>query len=506
MINESERVLILAPAVRDGEIAQAALRAVDVDADVYPTIMEVCAGMGAGAGAVLVTEDRLDSCSMALLRDTLAQQPPWSDFPLLVLASRARTRERSSRALRLLGNVTLLDAPLRVRTLRRAVEASLRARRRQYAAAKEIDQRDHFLALLGHELRNPLSAISLAAEAASGRSTGAARELGIIERQADILRRLVDDLLDVARVTAGKLVLRPTGLDLAALVARVARLMAARFERAGVGFSFDAIGAESPALVHGDALRLEQVFGNLLTNAVKYTPTGGHVMVSTQVTDTSVVVQIEDTGAGIDPGFLPRIFEPFEQATSTLPRADGGLGVGLTLVNQIVRLHGGTVTAVSDGPGRGSCFEVKLPRALEVSRVEIQERRGAPRDERPMSIVLVDDHEDSLEMLAESLLRLGHTVATASTGERGISLILETQPHAAIVDIGLPDVTGLEVAARVRQALGAGVRLIALSGYGQASDRDNAIGAGFDRHLTKPATTAEVTGALLSGWGSKGSR
>lgn len=492
---ESERILVLAPSKRDGEIARAELSASGFQAAVCASMERLAEEIESGAGAALLTEEALVRGAAARLRAALARQPPWSDFPLLVLASRAPRSERSQEELRAFGNVTLLDPPLRVRSMCQAAESALRGRRRQYEAARAIAERDRFLAMLGHELRNPLSAIALALEVTRAKVVNAPREMAIMKRQVEHLRRMVDDLLDVARVTSGKIVLQTAPVHLGKLLDRVLELVSPRFAAAGVALVVPEGVSKIFAILPADPVRLEQAFSNILANALKYTPRGGRVEVRLEVDSSSARVVVKDDGVGISPEMLPRIFDAFAQADDSLARSQGGVGIGLTLVRTIVELHGGSVRAASEGLGCGSRFEVRLPISSELSQKKMLSSNGKTHP-LARSVVLVDDHADSLELLALTLEIEGHAVVTATDGAHGVRLILEKQPDIAFIDIGLPDFDGFEVARRVRGHLGPSVRLVALTGYGQPEDQARSRAAGFDAHLTKPAEIAKLRSEL----------
>jgi len=249
-------------------------------------------------------------------------------------------------------------------------------------------------------------------------------------------------------------------------------------------------------VVDGDPVRLEQIVSNLLSNAVKYTPRGGHVVVSVEVDEQSGRIRVADDGVGIDPEALPRIFELFTQDDQTLDRSRGGLGVGLTLVRTLVALHGGTVTASSPGRDRGSEFVVQLPR-VSSRGVSAAAAEDAPLPEgTPMLILVIDDNADIRSGLGELLRFSGHEVLESADGQQGIALALERRPHAVLIDIGLPGIDGYDVARRLRAALGRSVRLVALTGYGSAQDRERSFEAGFDAHITKPTTFAVLSRVL----------
>jgi CheY-like chemotaxis protein/two-component sensor histidine kinase len=314
------------------------------------------------------------------------------------------------------------------------------------------------------------------------------RERRVIRRQTQLLSRLVDDLLDVARVTSGKIVLDRRSVDLRELVARCVLNSGGAAKDAGISLSLSTNGA---AWVSGDAVRLEQIVNNLLTNALKYTPPGGRVEVRIARDGPDAVVRVADTGVGMDPEILPRVFELFTQADDALDRAHGGLGIGLTLVRSLVELHGGTVSAESPGRGLGSTFTVRLPGAEVGATASAEEEGGGPALES-RRILLVEDNADVRDSLRELLEESGHLVMAAADGLEGIQLASSFRPDAAFVDIGLPGLDGYGVARHLRQILGDDVLLVALTGYGLPEDRRRALEGGFDAHLTKPVTLRAI--------------
>ena len=357
-------------------------------------------------------------------------------------------------------------------------------------AETENAAKDQFLAMLGHEIRNPLSAIHTAAtligmETRDNPRLSHARE--ILERQSHNLSKIVDDLLDVTRVSMGKVNLRPAPVDLAELV----RACVDGIRLTGRALDRDIVLNCEEAWVSADRTRLEQVINNLLINAIKYTPARGSIHIGVGKENAQAIVTVEDTGIGVAPDLLPRIFDLFVQAPATLDRAQGGLGIGLTLVRQIVALHGGTVEARSPGIGLGSTFIVRLPFA---SRPEPAPQTGKGSIvEATSKVLLIEDNADSRTVIAMMLAAHGHHVLEAENGDEGIGLAALERPDVAIIDIGLPGMTGYEIARKLKaDTKTRGIRLIALTGYGQDSDRASAIEAGFDRHLVKPATLADL--------------
>jgi CheY-like chemotaxis protein len=323
----------------------------------------------------------------------------------------------------------------------------------------------------------------------------ASRHRDVIERQTESLSRLIDDLLDVARVTYGKVSLRPEAVDLGDILRASCQSLEPSFRASGVEFT-SLIAPTMP--VRGDRVRLEQVFANLLQNALKYTPQGGSVAVTATASTGVAIVSVKDSGIGLDDKMLCRVFELFTQVDRSLERARGGLGIGLTLVRSLVQLHGGTVQARSAGLGRGSEFLVELPLGDRAPvRVAEQERESLETAARaPARVVVVEDGEDLRGMLKELLEMRGHSVSTAADGAAGIERILAASPDVAFVDIGLPEVDGYEVARQVR-AGGCRALLVALTGYGQDDDRRQAAAAGFDRHLTKPVDLNDLEKVMV---------
>jgi CheY-like chemotaxis protein/two-component sensor histidine kinase len=295
------------------------------------------------------------------------------------------------------------------------------------------------------------------------------------------MSRLLDDLLDVARLTRNQLRIERMPLDVAALARDVAAAWQAAAEKKGLELRVDA--PEHPLTVNGDPVRLQQVISNLLANAVRYTHEG-KVTLAVRAERDEALVAVRDTGIGMAPGELSRAFELFYQAPQSLDRSAGGLGLGLSLAQRLAELHGGGISASSDGPGRGSEFVVRLP--LARGAAASPGRDGVERRPRRLRVAIVEDNDDIRETMREILELEGHEVLEAATGPEGAQLVVAERPHVALVDVGLPGLDGYGVARRVREALGGAVRLVALTGYGRPEDRARAIAAGFDAHAVKP--------------------
>jgi two-component system, chemotaxis family, CheB/CheR fusion protein len=349
-----------------------------------------------------------------------------------------------------------------------------------------VRRRDQFLAMLSHELRNPLGAMVTAMAMLKGQpGVDRGRFLEVLDRQAHQMTRLLDDLLEASRVTQNKIELRKRVIDLTALARDAAD--ASRFQMERQGVRFRTAIEPGPLYVEGDPSRIQQIHANLLSNAAKFTPRGGEVSLEVRREDEAVVIRVRDTGVGIAADMLDSVFDLFVQSSRTLDRAGGGLGLGLTLVRSLVTMHGGSVSAHSAGEGQGAEFVVRLPFATAPSpedRTRRLEPRPVPTDTR---VVVVEDNADSRDMLCELLRQAGVECQAAESGAAALGLIDVWRPNVVILDLGLPGMDGFEIARRLRgSGRHAGIRLIALTGYGQAADRAAAHEAGFDVHLVKP--------------------
>jgi PAS domain S-box-containing protein len=351
--------------------------------------------------------------------------------------------------------------------------------------------KDEFIAMFSHELRNPLSAIASATQAIALAATldQVGRPRAVIERQVVHLRRLVDDLLDAARVQIGKISLDRRPVNLAEAVQHAVGVLQGGGAPARHVITVDV----EDVGVSADAVRLEQVILNLVTNAVKYTPAGRAIHVSVFEEGDEAVMAVRDEGAGIAPDVLPRIFDLFVQGETTLARTEGGLGIGLTLVRTLVQLHGGRVEVASDGPGRGSAFTVRLP------RIDLESAGDTPPVSRTAPgrrILIVEDNDDSRTMMRLVLEHAGQEVYEAADGAAGIEMAGRVQPDLVFVDLGLPLVDGYEVARQIRRLPRPPQRLIALTGYGQDEDRQRSLEAGFDEHVVKPMDSSKLSAIL----------
>jgi signal transduction histidine kinase len=391
-----------------------------------------------------------------------------------------------------------LAAAAEERARHEAEREELLQREQQARAAAEAASRakDEFLAMLGHELRNPLGAIANASrllEQPGADAQAAALARGVIRRQVDHLSHLTDDLLDAGRAVMGKILLERRPLELAPLVSRALDTLQAtgRLDAHRVGREL----AEN-VWVHADPTRVEQIVVNLVGNAVKFTPAGGSITVSVARDADGVLLAVSDTGIGMPPALCESAFELFVQGENGLERSQGGLGIGLTLVRRIAELHGGRAAASSGGPGSGSRFSVWLPAITEPERPRPRPAETAPA--RSRDILIVEDNDDAARTLSRLLELAGHRVRVASDGAAGLAALQAQPPEIALIDVGLPRMSGYDVAQRIRSSMDGRKPplMVALTGYGAPEDRERALAAGFDEHLVKPVDFATLEALL----------
>lgn len=503
----SQRVVILAPTGRDAPLTAALLREAAIDSTVCRDILCLEESLAEGVGCVLVAEEALMGDGLSVFQDAIAPQPPWSDLPILLLTRPGANSPLVARVVRECGNVTLLERPVRPATLLSALRAALKARERQYqvraylaqhvrieAALRDADRRkDEFLATLAHELRNPLAPIwnSLHILRLTANDNPATAQLcEMMERQVTHLVRLVDDLLEVSRITRGKIELRLEQVELAAVIRSAVETTRPAIDAAGHSLAIS-LPAE-PQVIKGDAVRLSQVFANLLNNATKYMNRGGQIWLTARREEREVVVSVRDTGIGIEPEMLPEIFTMFTQVDRSRRQAQGGLGIGLTLVRSLLEMHGGQIEARSAGVGQGSEFIVRLPLSGEAASEADRPDSRIPALPRHR-VLVVDDNCDAAVSLGHLLRLLGVDARVVHDGPTALETLRSYHPTVILLDIGMPGMDGYEVARRIREhAENRDITLIALTGWGQEDDRRRSSQAGFDHHLLKPADIATV--------------
>ncbi len=501
------RLLVLAPIGKDAALTAGKLAAAGIECHICASLQGLVQELERGAAGALVAEEALIHGARSIT-SVLAGQPAWSDLPILILTRPGANSETVALALRTLGNVTLLERPIRVATLISAARTALRARARQYESRaqlqslEEADRRkDEFLATLAHELRNPLAPIRNAVELLRRRNPGApvSNDLAeVIGRQVAHMVRLVDDLLEISRITRGSIELRRSQIGLASVITAAVETSRPLIEAGG--HVLEILLPAEEVWIEADATRLAQVFSNLLNNASKYTDERGKISISVEQADGEVEIRVRDSGIGISSSLLPRVFDMFTQGTSSSVRSPGGLGIGLTLVRSLIEMHGGRVSAQSDGPGLGSVFIVRLPQSKVGAPTPMPEDAAASGASRTTPRVLVvDDNEDSADSLGALLEVLGATVVVAHDGEAALRVLDDQHPDVVFLDIGMPRMDGYELARRIRERADTrDMFLVALTGWGQDKDRLRSEEAGFDRHMVKPADIRELETLLQS--------
>ena len=498
-----DRILIWAHP-RDARLTAAFLEDAGFTCNPCQGLEEVAREWPRGAGALVVAGELLTPAPLGSLQALLEAQPPWSDLAVIVVAAEVNTDQID--AFINADNVSLLQRPLSLNTLRSTVSAALRARRRQYEVRALLEQKDEaerrkdeFLAMLAHELRNPLAPLRTGLQLLR---LGPAAEVAnrthvMMERQIINLTRLIDDLLDVSRITRRKIALRKQALDVRECIRQAVDAMQHRAREKGVRLEVSV--PSGPVVVAADSVRLEQMIGNLLSNAVKFTPPHGAIHVAVNWGDGEAVLRVSDTGIGIASEQLDKVFDLFAQAPTALDRSDGGLGIGLTVVRLLAELHGGTAEIYSGGVGRGTEAIVRLP------LVEDKDVNGSIRsgDAKPACgrrrVLVIEDNQDAAEVLATYLGHLGHEVIVVHDGHAGLEAAFRHRPDVLICDIGLPGVDGYEIARRLRSESDFDACLmIAVTGYGDIADRERTRAAGFLHHLTKPADPTRVADLIAT--------
>jgi len=514
------RVLVFAPIGRDAALTSELLTRQGIACHVCSSLREVCDEMRVAAGAVMLTEEALSDSHVDDLAAALNGQPAWSDISILLFAGGDRNQAslRTLQKLEVLRNVTLLDRPLRTAAVVSTVRAAVRGRKRQYELRDvmtalhkaRIDAetanrlKDEFLATVSHELRTPLNAILgwvAMLRQARFEPSRVASILEIVERNAKAQAQLISDVLDISRMISGRVKLELAPVSLARIICDAVDSVRPGAVARGIDIHLD---VDEEAVANADADRLQQVVWNLLSNACKFTPEGGRIDVTLRSDGTTATVVVADTGAGISHEFLPYAFDRFRQADQGFTRAHGGLGLGLAIVKHLVEMHGGEVTANSDGLGKGATFEVRLP----MTRVVERRQEGSTKEDAETlpevdltdhCVMVVDDDEATRDLLATVLGRSGARVKTVESAQLAMAQLDVEVPALIIGDIGMPGEDGLSMIRKIRQrspARGGLVPAIALSAYARPEDRDGALSAGFDDFLTKPAMPGDVLRAV----------
>ncbi len=526
------RILVLPPTYADGVAISKVLSGARIECTVVADIQKVCEALAEGAGGVILSEEALLADAPTLLA-WQASEPMWSETPVIVLSKFGRESPVFTGIVSRLGSVSMVERPMRMSTLLSLVRAVLRARERQYQVRDFLREReqlleseriartdaeragrskDEFLATLSHELRTPLNAVlgwARVLRRSPGLTDDVLNGLAVIERNARSQAQIIGDLLDMSGIISGKVRLELMPLDLASVILSTIETVRPTAEAKGVHLAMD-LGT-GPAPVHGDPNRLQQVLWNLLSNALKFTPKGGLVSVKLERSGAVVNVEVADNGEGIAPEVLQHIFERFRQGDASSTRRHGGLGLGLSIVRQLVELHGGTVAAHSDGRSKGSTFRVSLPVTVRATQVLTpaqvpeahegpapNEEDAPPVDLQGLKVLVVDDEPDARALVQRLLQDCQAIVATASSADEALHFLDTTMPDVIVSDVGMPGTDGYSLMRRIRARddAGAAVPAIALTAYVRAEDQSRAIAAGFQCHLRKPVEAATLLSSV----------
>ena len=489
MTASEQRIIVFAPVGKDARLIAQVLGQARVDCHVCPELAEVVAELQRGAAALFLIEEAFSGEFLRQLTAYLAAQPAWSDLPVLVLSKEGLDSPAIQRIFERVGNVTLLERPVRRATLVSAALSAGRARRRQYEM-REVDRRkDEFLAILGHELRNPLAPIRTAMDVLNSlpeRDPAVRKIAQVVERQVRHLTRLVDDLLDVARITNDKVVLQCERVSVATVLQHAVEICRQQLDAGG--HVLEMRQPPGPVLLLGDRARLVQSLANVLSNAVKFSPAGAAIHLHADVEGEDIVFSVRDHGPGLEPEARARIFDLFVQGQAGRAHAHGGLGIGLSLAQRFTRMHGGSVKVSSEGSGKGCEFVLRMPIVVAERRRKERVDPGAAKDgaEQALRVLVVDDNNDGAEMLQVMLEMDGYAAARAGDGHGAVALAQRFRPHAVLMDIGLPDIPGYEAARLIREHSDEEIVFIAMTGWGDEEARRRAAEAGMQHYLVKP--------------------
>jgi signal transduction histidine kinase/CheY-like chemotaxis protein len=519
-----ERVIIVAPVGQDAGAMAALLHGEGFQAEVSSNLIECCEKVS-NAGALLLTEEALELPQVSALLEALKAQPAWSELPLIILTSGGESR--LAKLLDLVaaaaGNVTLLERPMGRATLLRSIHVAVGSRRRQYQVRDLLIQeqvlrreaetanqsKDEFLATVSHELRTPLNAIlgwaTLLTRGGLDDAT-VARAIAAIRHNAKVQAQLIEDLLDVSRMISGKLRLNVKTIQLISVIQAAVDSVHPAFEAKGV--QLEMVWDAASVRIVGDENRLQQVFWNLLSNAMKFTPKGGRVQIKVERIESQARIIVSDTGEGITPEFLPHVFEPFRQADGSITKGHGGLGLGLAIVSRLVEMHGGAISVMSGGRGQGATFTVSIPIApvrqtvlaapIDSTTIATSEK-AAINTQLPnltgIRVLAVDDEGDTRAMIREVLEQFGANVLTAGSAEEALEVFPGWKPDVLLFDIGMPQEDGNMLIQKVRQLEakeGRNTPAIALTAYARVEDRMRALAAGYQMFIPKPVEAGEL--------------
>lgn len=505
MKHEEQRILILAPTGRDATITHQILRGAGLECRVCADMQETCSLMAEGAGAIVLADEALSRSSLMCLTEVLDGQQSWSDIPLIVFPANGENTAILLDRLGARANVMILERPVRIEILVNAVKAALRARRRQYQTrdllfklAAADREKDLFLATLSHELRTPLTAIlgwSRLLQAGELPKEKAELALEVINRNATAQVQLIADILSVSQIVAGSLQVEMEPVELAPVIEAAIESTRPSAEARNVHI---ATMLEADVTVLGDAGRLQQIVTNLLTNAIKFTAPKGRIEVELASAGGHCQIVVRDTGKGISPEFLPHVFDRFRQADSSATRTEGGLGLGLAIVQHLVTLHKGTVVAKSDGLNTGAAFTVTLPstqRSMERTMASAAPTEAALDG---LYILAVDDDQESLCVLETTLRQYGAAVTAVNSAHAALETLKTRRPDVLVSDIAMPELSGYDLLREVAAVVpdGSSIPAIALTGYASHDDRQRTLAAGFRVHMPKPFEPLELVRSI----------
>lgn len=501
----NKRILIYAPAGQNARLAAQVFDASDIKHHICESADELMLELARGVGALLTVEEALSAAVLQPLIQYMDAQATWSDLPVLLLTKRGADSASVRHAVDRLGNVTLLERPIRISALLSAARSALRARMRQYQVRDADYRKDEFLASLGHELRNPLAPIRTSVGLLKHLYPDlapVAKTYAVVERQIVHLTRLVDDLLDVARITSGKVTLQPASIMLSDVVIHVMEICSGLAESSKHQIEINY--PSEPVQLEADRARLVQTLANVLANAVKFTLTPNRIIFNARVEGGNVIFTIRDFGMGLEAASLSRIFDIFVQAQTSAGRAPSGLGIGLSLARQFTEMHGGTIKVNSEGLGHGSEFILTLPIVVQAdcagTEKDVARAHAQTQESTDVRILIVDDNHDACDTLCALFEADGYTVAVAYDGYQAVELAKGVLPGIIVLDIGLPGIDGYEAARRIRMLPGGEkIQMIALTGWGQVNDKRLAMEAGFDCHLVKPVDFNMLANCIAEG-------
>lgn len=489
-------LLVYVPTGLDAFFTQKLLASSGINGHICKCPKDVADLLGEGVGALLLAEEVLSSSS-SFLREFVEQQPAWSDLPVLLLTKKGMESIEVQRAVEYLGNVTLVERPVRTMALLSFIKSALRARERQYQERAFNQRKDEFLATLAHELRNPLAPILNAASIFEQLhpSPQTTKLVAMVHRQIDHLTRLVDDLMEVARLNAGKTELQLGKTSVTQVLDHALEIADTTLRT--LQHRIEVRAPQQDIELYVDHVRLVQSLANLIINAAKFTPTGGHISVQAEGDPNNIFFRVKDSGKGLSPQGLTSVFHMFAQEHAT-GEPSTGLGIGLHLAKVFTEMHAGTISASSPGLGKGSEFVIQLPLAPHGHTLSSAAAANASSEQEVQRHVLVvDDNRDAADSLGDVIALQGMKVSIAYDGPSAIRAVLEQLPDAVVMDIGMPQMNGYDTAREIRRLRpGPLPLLIALTGWGQPADRALAKEAGFDFHLVKPVTMQRLLACL----------